>query len=61
MDYPTQEEIRALCTEQSFERGRNYYQQDRVQELHIDGGEISATVRGSNYLDSARESRPSRE
>ncbi|TKX74598.1 hypothetical protein EXE46_07800 [Halorubrum sp. GN11_10-6_MGM] len=53
MDYPTPEEIRALCTEQSFERGRNYYQQDRVQELHIDGGEISATVRGSNYYDVA--------
>ncbi|EMA05598.1 SWIM zinc finger [Haloarcula vallismortis] len=53
MDYPTQEEIRSLCTEQSFERGRNYYHQGRVQELNIDGGEISATVRGSNYYDVA--------
>jgi len=44
MDFPTQEEIRALCTEQSFRRGRNYYQQGRVAELDIDGGEISATV-----------------
>jgi hypothetical protein len=51
MDVPTHEEIRSLCTEQSFERGRNYYRQDRVQQLEIDGGEISATVRGSNYYD----------
>ena len=53
MDFPTQEEIRSLCTEQSFERGRNYYHQGRVQGLDIDGGEISATVRGSNYYDVA--------
>ncbi|WP_049933576.1 SWIM zinc finger family protein [Halorubrum ezzemoulense] len=53
MDYPTRDEIRSLCTEQSFERGVNYYQQDRVQELDIDGGEIRSTVRGSNYYDVA--------
>ena len=53
MDYPTREEIRSLCTEQSFERGVNYYHQDRVTELDIDGGEIRATVRGSNYYDVA--------
>ncbi|MXV62702.1 hypothetical protein GS429_11620 [Natronorubrum sp. JWXQ-INN-674] len=53
MDYPTREEIRSLCTEQSFERGVNYYHQDRVKELDIDGGEIRATVRGSNYYDVA--------
>ena len=53
MDYPTRDEIRSLCTEQSFERGVNYYNQDRVQELDIDGGEIRATVRGSNYYDVA--------
>jgi len=53
MDYPTREEIRSLCTEQSFERGRNYYHQGRIQELNIDGGEISATVRGSNDYDVA--------
>jgi hypothetical protein len=53
MDYPTRDEIRSLCTEQSFERGVNYYHQDRVQELDIDGGEIRATVRGSNYYDVA--------
>ena len=53
MKYPSREEIRSLCTEQSFERGRNYYNQDRIQELDIDSGEISATVRGSNYYDVA--------
>jgi len=53
MDYPTREEIRSLCTEQSFERGVNYHHQDRVQELEIDGDEIRATVRGSNYYDVA--------
>lgn len=51
MDFPTQEGIRTLCTEQSFERGRDYYHQGRIQELDIDGDEISATVRGSNYYD----------
>ncbi|CCQ33502.1 adenosinetriphosphatase protein [Halorhabdus tiamatea SARL4B] len=53
MDYPTRDEIRSLCTDQSFERGVNYYHQDRVQELDIDGDEIRATVRGSNYYDVA--------
>lgn len=51
MAYPSEEEIRSLCTDQSFERGRNYYHQDRIQELDIDGEEISATVRGSRYYD----------
>jgi len=53
MEYPTREEIRGLCTEQSFERGVNYYYQERVQELDIDDGEVRATVRGSNYYDVA--------
>ncbi len=53
MDYPTRDEIRSLCTEQSFERGRNYYHQDRIQEIDIDGNEIRATVRGSSYYDVA--------
>lgn len=48
MDTPTREEIRSLCTEQSFERGVDYYDQDRVLELHVDGEEITATVRGSS-------------
>ena len=51
MDYPTRDEIRSLCTQQSFERGHNYYHQDRIQEMDIDGNEIRATVRGSNYYD----------
>ncbi len=51
MDYPTREEIRDLCTEQSFERGVNYWKNGRVQELDIDGGRIRATVRGSNDYD----------
>jgi len=51
MAYPSEEEIRSLCTQQSFERGRNYYHQDRIQEVDIDGEEISATVRGSRYYD----------
>jgi len=53
MEYPTREAIRSRCTEQSFERGRNYYRQDRIQEIEIDGGEIRATVRGSNDYDVA--------
>ena len=45
--------IRDICTDVVFERGVNYYHQDRVQELAIDGGEIRATVRGSDYYDVA--------
>jgi hypothetical protein len=48
MDYPTREEIRSLCTEQSFERGVDYYDRGQVLELDIDGGEIEATVRGTH-------------
>ncbi|QLH83753.1 SWIM zinc finger family protein [Halosimplex pelagicum] len=55
MDSPTQEEIRSLCTDQSFERGRDYYRQGRVRELDIDDDEITATVRGSDYYDVAIE------
>lgn len=51
MDYPTREEIRGLCTEQSFERGVNYHHRGRIQELDIDGEEIRATVRGSRDYD----------
>jgi hypothetical protein len=53
MEYPTREAIRSRCTEQSFERGRNYYRQDRIKKIEIDGGEIRATVRGSNDYDVA--------
>lgn len=51
MDYPTREEIRGLCTEQSFERGVKYWENGRVQELDVDGERIEATVRGSNDYD----------
>lgn len=48
MDYPTREEIRSLCTEQSFQRGVDYYEQGRILKLEVDGEEIEATVRGSH-------------
>lgn len=48
MDAPTRDDIRSLCTEQSFERGVTYYNQDRILELDIDGREVTATVRGSS-------------
>lgn len=51
MKYPNQEEIRSLCTEQSFERGINYYRGDRITELRVDGGEVRATVRGTHDYD----------
>ncbi|MDL0135758.1 SWIM zinc finger family protein [Halobacterium salinarum] len=51
MEYPTREAIRSLCTEQSFDRGVDYWNQGRIQGLNVDGGEISATVRGSHDYD----------
>ncbi|MFB6300588.1 MAG: SWIM zinc finger domain-containing protein [Halobacteriales archaeon] len=51
MAYPIREEIRSLCTEQSFERGVNYWQQGRIQELTIDGDTIQAVVRGTHDYD----------
>jgi hypothetical protein len=51
MDYPTREETRSLCTEQSFERGVNYWKQGRIRELDVDGESIRATVRGSRDYD----------
>jgi hypothetical protein len=51
MDYPTREAIRSLCTEQSFERGVNYWKQGRIQELDVDGERIRATVLGSRDYD----------
>jgi len=53
MNYPSREEIRSLCTDQSFRRGIDYYHEGRVQDLDADGGEIRATVRGSNYYEVA--------
>lgn len=51
MEYPNQEEIRSLCTEQSFRRGVNYYRGERIRELRVDGGEVRATVRGTHDYD----------
>jgi len=48
MKYPTQSEIRSFCTEQSFERGVKYYEQERIQKLEGEGGDITAIVRGSH-------------
>lgn len=51
MEYPSRDEIRALCTEQSFERGVNYWNQGRIQELNVEGGRIRASVRGTHDYD----------
>lgn len=51
MEYPTREAIRSRCTEQSFERGCNYYHEDRILSLDIDGERITATVQGSQAYD----------
>lgn len=47
MAYPDRGEIRSLCTEQSFDRGVDYWQRGRIEELDVDDGSIRATVRGS--------------
>ncbi|CAI50012.1 SWIM zinc finger domain protein [Natronomonas pharaonis DSM 2160] len=51
MEYPTRSKIRSFCTEQSFERGVKYYEQDRIQKLEVEGGDITAIVRGSRDYD----------
>ena len=51
MEYPTRSDIRSLCTEQSFERGVKYYEEDRIQKLEVEGGDITAIVRGSRDYD----------
>jgi hypothetical protein len=48
MEYPSQDEIRSLCTHQSYERGVNYHNQGRIQELAITDAELTATVRGTH-------------
>ena len=48
MEYPNQDEIRSLCTHQSYERGINYHNQGRIQELAINDEELTATVRGTH-------------
>ncbi|WP_246084446.1 SWIM zinc finger family protein [Salinadaptatus halalkaliphilus] len=51
MEYPTRSDIRSLCTEQSFERGVKYYEQERIQKLEVEDGDITAIVRGSRDYD----------
>jgi uncharacterized Zn finger protein len=51
MEYPNQDEIRSLCTHQSYERGVNYYNQGRIQELAINDAELTAMVRGTHNYD----------
>lgn len=51
VEYPTRGEIRSLCTEQSFERGVNYWNQGRIQDLNVEGGRIRATVHGTHDYD----------
>lgn len=51
MDAPTREEIRGLCTEQSFRRGVNYHDEGRVTGLDVDGNSVRATVRGSRVYE----------
>jgi hypothetical protein len=48
MEYPSRDEIRSLCTHQSYERGVNYHNQGRIQELAINDEELTATVRGTH-------------
>jgi len=35
----------------TFERGVNYYERDRIQKLEVEGGDITAIVRGSRDYD----------
>jgi uncharacterized Zn finger protein len=44
-------DIRSLCTEAVFERGRNYRQEGRVHHLARFGDEITAQVQGSRRYD----------
>ncbi len=46
MDVLTREDIRGLCTDQSFQRGVNYHEDGRVLRLDVDGNSVHATVQG---------------
>ncbi len=48
MSVLTREQIRSLCTEQSFERGVTYYEQERVRSLTVDDEHVTATVLGTD-------------
>lgn len=47
MAYPTREEIRGICTEQSYEQGRYYYRKGRIRELDVADDRVTAIVRGT--------------
>jgi len=48
MQIPSMEDIRDLCTSQSFRRGRTYYEQGRIERLDMEDGVARATVRGTH-------------
>lgn len=48
LDFPDEDEIRSLCTEQSFQRGQAYNERGHVTDLVIGEGEIRATVQGTH-------------
>ena len=47
-DVPDRDAIRDICTAQSFQRGVTYVEEGRVQEVTVEGCEVTATVRGSS-------------
>lgn len=48
IDPPTREEVRSLCTAQSFQRGVDYFEEGRVKELTVERTTVTATVLGSS-------------
>jgi len=46
-----QSDIRALCTDAVFERGRNYYDEGRIHERRRVDDVVTATVEGSRLYD----------
>jgi hypothetical protein len=48
---PSRDEIRSLCTDQSFQRGVGYYNEGRVLETTVGRGQVTATVRGTHDYD----------
>lgn len=48
MDIPDEDEIRGICTDQSFRRGQAYYRRGHVTDLIVDDNEIRATVQGTH-------------
>jgi hypothetical protein len=48
MQIPSVDDVRDLCTGQSFQRGRTYYEQGRIQQIEVEDGTAQATVRGTH-------------